>query len=567
MSSESDLAASVAQLKRELAATRRDSEKIRSALYDLQLDPPEPVSGKDASYRRLVRRIREVVRTALPPEARVAVVSKGDETLLDLYGRDVSHFPQAGDGRYGGYYPKSGLSVVAHLEAVRARGAEYLLLPATALWWLDHYPELRRHLERRYRRVVDDPDTCIIHSLGERPTPGERPLAELEELVDELVGIQGRDLTILDWGFPLPLPDGLRDQNLFSPPPGDADLPYHDASVEIVLAGNVPDRLAEATRVASVAVATTVRSASTARNGRPGELTVSVEHKPGASIELPLVSIVIPCHNEAELTRACLSSLFETLPRSFDGEILVVDDASSDSTAKLIRATRRRDDRVRGLRNRKNLGFLGSCNRGAQEARGEYLLFLNNDTILLPGWLPPLLRTFSDFSDAGAVGGRLLYADGRLQEAGCLVFSDGSAAKFGYGDPDSDAALYSYVREVDYVSGALLLTPRGLFAELGGLDPRYGFGFYDDDDYCFAVRAAGRRVYYQPESVIVHVEGGSAGTDVLAGPKKFQTVNQAIFKKKWVDALGRQPPRPDPLDAGAQRLLAARGCWNGKWGS
>ena len=536
------------------------ASRFASALYDLQLDPPQPASGKDASYRQLVRRIRELVRTALPPESRVAVVSKGDDGLLDLYGRRASHFPQAADGRYSGYYPKSSLSVIAHLEAVRARGAEYLLLPATALWWLDHYPGFFEHLQRRYLRAVDDPDACVIYSLREGPSPVTRPLLELEELVGELVGIRGEELTVLEWGFPLSLPAALLDQSVFSAPPDDGELPYLDSSIDIVLTDG--ERVAEARRVASVAVATS--PGTKGGNGRAVAPAVSVERRPGATIRLPSVSIVVPCHNEAELTRACLASLCETLPQSFEGEILVVDDASSDDTAKLIRATRRRDDRVRGLRNRTNLGFIDSCNRGAREAQGEYVLFLNNDTILLPGWLPPLLRTFSDFSDAGVVGGRLLYTDGRLQEAGGLVFSDGSAAKFGYGDPDADAALYGYVREVDYVSGALLLTPRSLFSELGGFDRRYGFGFYDDDDYCFSVRAAGRRVYYQPESVVVHVEGGSAGTDLSVGAKQFQLTNQTIFKAKWSDELAGQPPRPDPLDASAQRLLAARGCWNGR---
>ena len=560
MPSENDLVASVAELRRELAAARRDSEQIRAALYDLQLDPPEPASGKDASYRRLVRRIRELVRITLPPESRVVVVSKGDDGLLDLYGRHASHFPQAADGRYSGYYPKSSLSVIAHLEAVRACGAEYLLLPTTALWWLDHYPGFFEHLQRRYPRTVDDPDACVLYSLREKPSPAERPFLELEELVDELVGIRGEELTVLEWGFPLSLPAALLDQNVFAASPDDGELPYLDSSIDVVLTDGGRERAAEARRVASVAVVTSPGTRS--GNGRAGAPAVSVKRRPGARLRLPSVSIVVPCHNEAELTRACLGSLCETLPQRFEGEILVVDDASSDDTAKLIKATRRRDDRVRGLRNRTNLGFVETCNRGAQEAQGEYLLFLNNDTILLPGWLPPLLRTFNDFSDAGVVGGRLLYTDGRLQEAGGLVFSDGSAAKFGYGDPDADAALYSYVREVDYVSGALLLTPRSLFSELGGFDRRYGFGFYDDDDYCFAVRAAGRRVYYQPECVVVHVEGGSTGTDLRVGAKQFQLANQSIFQAKWSDELAGQPRRPDPLDASAQRLLAARGCWN-----
>jgi GT2 family glycosyltransferase len=562
MPTERPQAATLEELKRELAAVRQHGESIQAALYDLQLSPPEPVSGKEASYRQLVRRIRETVRAALPREAIVLVLSKGDQLILDLYGRRAWHFPQTADGRYGGYYPKRGLSAVAHLEAVRARGGEYLLLPATSLWWLDHYPEFRRHLERRYLRVVAEPDTCVIYSLTERPAAAGRPLAELEQLLDEETSGSGRELAVLDWGSALPLESELRGQKVFSPPADGDELPYLDDTIDVIVTTDDADRLAEARRVASVAVVS-VASPAPPVNGRP-PVRVSIERRPSSGAAspglLPSVSIVIPCHDGAELTRACLTSLLETLPKSFEGEIIVVDDASSDGTRELVRALRRSDRRIRSLRNRRNVGFLGSCNSGAAKAAGDFLLFLNNDTVLLPGWLPPLLRTFRDFPDAGAAGGRLLNADGTLQEAGGIVFDDGSAAKFGYGDPDADAPLYRYVREVDYVSGALLATPRDLFDELGGFDARYGFGFYDDDDYCFALREAGRRVYYQPESAIVHVEGGSVGTDLSSGLKRNQVRNRLLFAEKWESALASQPRRPEPLDRTAHRLLAARGC-------
>jgi GT2 family glycosyltransferase len=560
MPSERPLAASLEELKRELAAVRQHGETIQAALYDLQLNPPEPASGKEASYRQLVRRIRETVRAALPCEATVLVLSKGDQGLLDLYGRRAWHFPQTPDGRYGGYYPKCGLSAVAHLEAVRARGGEYLLLPATSLWWLDHYPELRRHLQRRYRCVVDEPDTCVVYSLTERPTPAERPLGELEQLLDEHTSNSGRELAILDWGSGLPLESELRGQTVFSPPADGEELPYLDDTIDVIVTTDDARRLAEARRVASVAVVS-VAPPAPPLNGRP-PASVSIERRrsnwAASAGRLPSVSIVIPCHDGAELTRGCLTSLLETLPDSFEGEIIVVDDASSDGTRELVRALRRSDSRIDSVRNRQNVGFLGSCNRGAAKAVCELLLFLNNDTVLLPGWLPPLLRTFGDFPDAGAAGGRLLNADGTLQEAGGIVFGDGSAAKFGYGDPEADAPLYGYVREVDYVSGALLATPRDLFDELGGFDSLYGFGFYDDDDYCFALREAGRRVYYQPESVVVHVEGGTVGTDLSSGLKRNQVTNQQLFSEKWKASLRRQPRRPDRLDSPALHALARR---------
>ena len=138
------------------------------------------------------------------------------------------------------------------------------------------------------------------------------------------------------------------------------------------------------------------------------------------------------------------------------------------------------------------------------------------------------------------------------------MFSDGSAANFGRDDRVIEAPLYNHVREVDYCSGALLATPRALFEEIGGFDKRYEPAYYEDTDYCFEVRKHGRRVYYQPESLVVHTEGGTGGTDLNSGTKRFQVVNQEKFAKKWKDALRKQPKRPTQLDRGALYGLAAR---------
>jgi GT2 family glycosyltransferase len=183
-------------------------------------------------------------------------------------------------------------------------------------------------------------------------------------------------------------------------------------------------------------------------------------------------------------------------------------------------------------------------NRGIREATRDTLVLLNNDTIPIDGWLSALLRTLRDHPDVGVVGGRLVYPDGRLQEAGGVIFSDGSAANFGNGDGDPDAPEYSFLRDVDYVSAALLATPRSLMSDIGGIDPIWGFGYYDDADYAFKVRARGLRTVYQPESVIIHIEGGSAGRDVERGAKRAQVVNQRTFRDRWRQELAHQPDPP-----------------------
>jgi O-antigen biosynthesis protein len=169
------------------------------------------------------------------------------------------------------------------------------------------------------------------------------------------------------------------------------------------------------------------------------------------------------------------------------------------------------------------------------------------------------VNTFQDFPDAGAVGGKLVYPDGTLQEAGGVVFSDGTAMNFGRADADLDEPLYNFVREADYCSAALLATKRVLFSRLGGFDARYAPGYYEDTDYCFRVRGAGHRVLYQPESAVVHQEGASAGTDLAKGMKASQKTNQAKFAKRWKRALKTHPARPSKVTRGRLEELAFRG--------
>ncbi|WP_415209054.1 glycosyltransferase [Rudaea sp.] len=249
----------------------------------------------------------------------------------------------------------------------------------------------------------------------------------------------------------------------------------------------------------------------------------------------PKASIVIPVYNKIEYTVACLRSLAEhAADAAF--EVIVVDDGSSDATpAQLAQIAG-----IRALRNERNLGFIGSCNAGAAQARGEYVLFLNNDTVVTHRWLDALIACFAEEPDAGLVGAKLVYPDGRLQEAGGIVFRDGSGWNYGRFDDPNDPR-YGYRREADYVSGAAIMLPRALFERLGGFDTRYAPAYYEDTDLAFAVRAAGKKVFYEPRAVVVHFEGVTSGTDTSGGIKRYQVVNREKFLDKWKDALARQP--------------------------
>ena len=251
--------------------------------------------------------------------------------------------------------------------------------------------------------------------------------------------------------------------------------------------------------------------------------------------EKPLVSIVIPVFNQLHHTWNCLSALAETVG-AISFEVIVVDDGSSDATAREI-------PRIGGVRfhkNPQNLGFIGACNAGAALARGHFVLFLNNDTAVQTGWLEPLVRTFSEFERVGLVGSKLVYPDGRLQEAGGIIFNDGSGWNYGRFDHPEDPR-YDFPREVDYCSGAAILIERALFERFGGFDTLYTPAYYEDTDLAFKVRDAGLRVIYQPASRVVHFEGITSGTDTGSGVKRYQVVNQAKFRERWATALAVQP--------------------------
>ena len=377
---------------------------------------------------------------------------------------------------------------------------------------------------------------------------GQAALEKLKTIVAEFQSCTDRDPSILDWNSGMNLISALPNASVCAAANGNGSaLPHIDHSIDFVVARHGAEGMAEARRVAAAAVI---------RRAADGTIDVEWLQSPETADLKPAVSIIIPVFNNANYTQNCLERLTQTLPHNFKGEIIIVDDASSDETPDLLSRWAKLDPRIQVLRNTENAGFIRSCNRGASAAQGEIIVFLNNDTLPQPGWLPPLLRILRDRPDAGAVGGQLIYPDGTLQEAGGLICSDGSGCNFGKHAKSADAPLFNFVREVDYCSGALLATRRNLFMETGGFDLRYEPAYYEDSDYCFTLRSKGHRIYYQPESVIVHFEGASCGTDLNAGVKSHQQVNRSKFVEKWRNVLKEQPQPPERLDFATMQLLS-----------
>ncbi len=266
------------------------------------------------------------------------------------------------------------------------------------------------------------------------------------------------------------------------------------------------------------------------------------------------ISIIIPVYNQVEFTHACLAAV-QQYSGAVPYEVIVVDDASTDATRDTI-------GRIPGLvylRSERNSGFIASCNRGAAAARGSYLVFLNNDTTVTAGWLEALRETFTFEPTAGLVGSKLVYPDGRLQEAGGIIWRDGSGWNRGkFQNPA--APEYNYLREVDYCSAASVMIPKSLFDQLGGFDEKYAPAYYEDTDLAFKIAQAGRKVLYQPLSVVTHYEGITSGTDISAGTKRYQDINRQTFLTTWATVLTQKPVNGDvasyeALPDGKKRIL------------
>lgn len=248
----------------------------------------------------------------------------------------------------------------------------------------------------------------------------------------------------------------------------------------------------------------------------------------------PKVSIIIPVYNQWNYTYACMKSI-SLQTKNIPYEVIIADDMSNDETVNIAEYV----ENVKIIRDGENRGFLLNCNNAAKYADGDYIFFLNNDTQVQEGWLDSLIQLIESDQHIGMVGSKLVYPDGRLQEAGGIIWDDASGWNYGRLD-DPTKPEYNYVKEVDYISGAAIMIRKSLWQTIGGFDERYVPAYFEDSDLAFEVRKHGFKVMLQPKSVVVHFEGISHGVNVSEGVKRYQELNKTKFIEKWSNVLSRE---------------------------
>jgi GT2 family glycosyltransferase len=265
------------------------------------------------------------------------------------------------------------------------------------------------------------------------------------------------------------------------------------------------------------------------------------------AVDEPLVSVLMVTYGNWPLARRALEALHENTDPVY--ELIVFDSASLDETpAKL-------SEEVGGatlILSEANVGFGPGSNQAAGQARGRYLCFLNPDALVQPGWLDPLVETLES-DGTGAAVPMLLNPDRTIQEAGSVVDSVGWTQALGSG-ADADKFEYRFRREVDYGSAACLLIERETFAEVGGFDPAYGVGYFEDVDLAFKLKELGLATFYEPRSRVIHELHGSGGS--LQARRQMEA-NRAIFFERWSGRLARRPNLIE-LPTHPRRLVAAR---------
>lgn len=242
-----------------------------------------------------------------------------------------------------------------------------------------------------------------------------------------------------------------------------------------------------------------------------------------------LASIVIPIYGQKDLTEDCLQSLY-AVDAGYRFELILVDNGSDSATGALLDSWCARRPEIKLVRNWENLNFALGCNLGFAATRGATVVFLNNDTVVKPGWLRPLATALDD-PRIGAVQPKLLYPDGNVQSFGTVLGPQGTIPYELYRQQPGDVPQVCRRRELQMITAACMAIRAGDFAALHGFDPMFING-QEDNDLCLRLGAAtGRVCLVEPASVVIHREGATPGRG------RFSQANRRIFAARWAGKL------------------------------
>ena len=263
----------------------------------------------------------------------------------------------------------------------------------------------------------------------------------------------------------------------------------------------------------------------------------------------PALSVIMVLHNQFALTMRAIRALRANFPGPI--ELILIDSGSSDET----RAIERYVPGAICLPFEENIGFLRGCNAALPFASAEAVLYLNNDTDLAPGAIAAALRRLDSDPAIGAVGGMVVRSHGRLQEAGNIIWSDGTTEGY-LRDASPLTPEANFVRDVDFCSGVFLMCRRAVLEELEGFDDAYAPAYYEETDLCVRMARAGHRVVYDPAIVVFHLEYGSASS----GRASEAEIGRAhrVFQRKQADWLANQPARAPGMEVFARSRPSGR---------
>jgi hypothetical protein len=513
-----DFARALGELQKRIAAQDRELRAVRRQLDNFHLNGANQPSADEP---QMVALLPQTVDELLPSNSKVLVISKGDENLIRFDSCRGGHFPQERSGGYTGFYPASSAAAISHLEALRFQGAEYLVVPATAHWWFETYPDFEHHLERRYAMVDRAPETFTIFSLRSASS-----WLQLEEVINDFKREFNREPAILNWDCDFRFSQIFPECRWFQPLSTSSDtVPYLDQTIDLVAVPTAhPTRLKEARRVASEGLILVTNSEPI--NSAP---VLSVERFPHLRpSETPLVSIIVGQSNHDLPVDQKLVFLQESIPSQLRCEILIRE-LGERFGKQSLKAEKKVPKKGRSLG--------ASSISNPESANGDIVVFLGPHTLPLPGWLPSFLRVFSERADAGVVGGRLINFDGTQNQIGGVVFRDGSVERLGGDEVDPGSPAYGYLREVDVCASTFFATRRSLLKTTGKPSTLGDKGPYATAEYCFGAREKGYNVYFEPDCSAIDL-GYSVDRPTNGHLLKKHA---ASFRANFASVLGRYP--------------------------